>query len=138
MPEKGTIVHIDDIDDVAEMESDGEWVIVGEGVMNALLSCEEYLIYVNCSSKIAATLGELDCEKCFAKMKTLSCNTNSIAQMMLPSETNGGTHPATVYHQVLRTIVKDVPRAIVSKKLLCTVLHHFTGKGDVVICAKPA
>lgn len=35
MPEKGTIVHIDDIDDVAEMESDGEWVTVVEGVVNA-------------------------------------------------------------------------------------------------------
>lgn len=138
MPEKGTIVHIDDIDDVAEMESDGEWVTVVEGVVNAILSCEEYLICVNCSSKIAATSGELDCEKCFVKMKALSCNTNSVARMMLQSEMDGRTHPATIYHQVLTAIVKDVPRAIVNKKLLCTVLHHFTGKGDVVICAKPA
>ena len=45
MPEKGSIQHIDDIDDVAEMESDEELAAaaVVEGVVNAVLSCEEYL-----------------------------------------------------------------------------------------------
>ena len=45
MSEKGSIQHIDDIDDVAEMESDEELAAaaVVEGVVNAVLSCEEYL-----------------------------------------------------------------------------------------------
>ena len=100
--------------------------------MNAVLSCEEYLICVSCSSKITATLEVLDYEKCFVKMKVLSCNTNSVTRMMLQSETDGGH----IYHQVLIAIVKDVTGATVSKKLFCTLLHRFTGEGDVVICVK--
>ena len=105
-----------------------------EGVVNTVLSCEEYLICVNCSSKITATLEVLDYEKCFVKMKVLICTTNGVARMMLQSETDGGP----IYHQVLTAIVKDVPGATVSKKLFCTLLHRFTGEGDVVICAKSA
>ena len=46
MPEKGTIEQIDDIDDVAEMESDDEQLtaaVVVKGVVKAVLSCLEYL-----------------------------------------------------------------------------------------------
>ena len=46
VPEKGTIEQIDDIDDVAEMESDDEQLtaaVVVKGVVKAVLSCQEYL-----------------------------------------------------------------------------------------------
>ena len=44
--EKGTIEHIDDIDDVAEMESDDEQLtaaVVAKGAVKAVLSRQEYL-----------------------------------------------------------------------------------------------
>ena len=46
MSEKGTIEHIDDIDDVAEMESDDEQLtaaVVAKGAVKAVLSRQEYL-----------------------------------------------------------------------------------------------
>jgi len=78
VPEKGSIQHINDIDDVAEMESDEELAAaaVVEGVVNAVLSCEECLSCVNCSSKITATSEVVNCGKCFAKRKVTNCNMN--------------------------------------------------------------
>ena len=57
VPEKGTIEDIDEIDDVVEVDSDDErpTAAVVEGVVKAVLSCEEYLSCVNCSSKIMST-----------------------------------------------------------------------------------
>ena len=55
VPEKGTIQYIDD---VAEMDSDDERLTaaaVVKGVVKAVLSCEEHLSCVNCSSKIIRT-----------------------------------------------------------------------------------
>lgn len=53
-----TVEHIDDIGDVAEMESDDEQLTVA---VLGCESCEEYLSCVNCSSKIMATLKVVDC-----------------------------------------------------------------------------
>ena len=125
VPDKCTIEDINEIDDVAEMDSDDEQptaATVVEGVVKAVLSCEEYLSCVNCSSK----------------MRVSTCNKNSIAWVMLQSETDGKTFRATIFDEVLRAIVKDVPEATVSEKLLCTPVYRFTVKGDVVICGKPA
>jgi len=130
VPEKGSIQHINDIDDVAEMESDEELAAaaVVEGVVNAVLSCEECLSCVNCSSKITATSEVVNCGKCFAKRKVTNCNMNSVAQVILQSETDGRTHRVTIFDEVLTAILKDVPGAIVSKRLLCTPLCQFNIK----------
>ena len=71
-------------------------------------------------------------------MRVSTCNTNSIARVMLQSKTDGKTFRATIFDKVLRTIVKDVPGVTVSERLLCTPVYRFTVKGDVVICGKPA
>ena len=141
VPDKCTIEDIDEIDDVAEMDSDDERptaATVVEGVVKAVLSCEEYISCVNCSSKITSSSELVDCGKCFAKMRVSTCNTNSIARVMIQSETDGKTFRATIFDEVLTTIVKDMPGATVSERLLCTPLYRFTVKVDVVICGKPA
>ena len=140
VPDKCTIKDIDEIENVAEMDSDDERptaATVVEGVVKAVLSCEEYLSCVNCSLKITSTSELVDCGKCLAKMRVSTCNTNSIAWVMLQRETDGKTFQATIFDEVLTTIVKDMPEATVSERLLSTLLYHFTVKGDVVICAKP-
>ena len=92
VPDKCTIKDIDEIDNVAEMDSDDERptaATVVEGVVKAVLSCEEYLSCVNCSLKITSTSELVDCGKCLAKMRVSTCNTNSIARVMLQRETDG-------------------------------------------------
>ena len=118
VPDRCTIKDINEIDDIAEMDSDDEWptaATVVEGVVKAVLSCEEYLSCVNCSSKITSTSELVDCGKCLAKMRVSTCNTNSITQVMLQRETDGKTFRATIFDKVLTTIVKDVPGATVSE-----------------------
>ena len=118
VPDKCTIEDIDEIDNVAEMDSDDERstaATVVEGVVKAVLSCEEYLSCVNCSLKITPSSELVDCGKCFAKMRVSTCNTNSIARVMLQSETNAKTFRATIFDELLTTIVKDMHGATVSE-----------------------
>ena len=64
VPNKCTIEDIDEIDNVAEMDSDDKRptaATVVEGVVKAVLGCEEYLSCVNCSSKITSSSELVDC-----------------------------------------------------------------------------
>ena len=64
VPDKCTIEDIDEINEVAEMDSNDERptaAAVVEGVVKAVLSCEEYLSCINCSLKITSTSEVVDC-----------------------------------------------------------------------------
>ena len=107
VPEKGSIQHNNDIDDVAEMESDEE--LAATAVVKG--GCE-------CSPQLRRML----------KMKVTNCNMKSVARVILQSETDGRTHRVTFFDKVLTAILRDVPGATVSKRLLCTPLCQFTIK----------
>ena len=139
VPQKGTFENIDDIIDVCEMDTDKEIAaaVVFEGFVEVVLSCEEYPSCVNCSYKILTANSEVvDWGKCFAKMKVSSCNTSSVARVILHSQTDQKTLRATIFDEVLTTIVREVPGATVSERLLCAPVCHYMVKRDIVVCAK--
>jgi len=75
-----------------------------------------------------ATSEVVNCGKCFAKIKVTNCNMNSVARVILQCETDGRTHRVTIFDEVLTAILRDVPGATISKRLLCTPLCQFTIK----------
>ena len=145
--ESSAIEEIDDIGDVADIESNEELTTAAKvikGYIHAVVSCNHYPSCFNCNAKLTCESdGDeydiIECVKCQSKMVRGRCKEGTIGRVIVESSEKAYTYRLTVFEDVIKAIVKDIDieGASLSDKLVCAPELEFTIRDEVVVSAKP-
>ena len=135
------IEEIDDIGDVAEIDSDEELsksAKVITGYIKAVVSCEHYPSCANCNAleRDGNDYDIIECCKCQCKTVRGRCDEGTVARVII--EASEKRYRVTIFEDVIRVVIKDVDMlASVSDKLVCGPQLQFTIKDEIIVSAKP-
>ena len=101
------------------------------GFIKGILSCEEYPRCVNCRAKLTLQPFEnqqqcIECSKCRVKMYFANCDVACVARVMLQSASDKSTLTATMFDDVVTSILSlvSVGASTSEKLLLAPILKY--------------